>query len=148
MLTNLRSIQRRHEWLLRENRRMFDSELGDQVGGVHDHVRDQATFTHRTRKAQRGARAKIIRLKSGVRMRLTNVAKHARWLEFGTPAHTIRARKKKALSFIAGGRRITRRSVRHPGTRAYRFMWAAAKHAHQSLNPALRQAMRGIAKRF
>jgi len=32
-----------------------------------------------------------------------------------TRARTIRPRRKKALSFVVGGRRVTVRSVRHPG---------------------------------
>lgn len=148
MLTNLRAIQRRHEWLIRQNRHMFDRELGEQMPGVAAHVREHATFKHRTNVARDGVRTRLVRLKSGARMRITNVAKHAHYLEFGTRPHTITARAGGTLSFIAGGRRVFTKSVRHPGTRPYRFMANAAKHAHQSLHPELRHSMRRIAQRF
>jgi hypothetical protein len=47
---------------------------------------------------------------------------YAGHIEFGTRPHVIRARKAKALRFTVGGQDVFRRQVRHPGTRAYRFM--------------------------
>jgi hypothetical protein len=64
------------------------------------------------------------------------------YLEHGTKAHTIRARRARALRFAAtsSGRRLTgsprrgapvvfARSVRHPGTQAQPFMRPAAQKA-------------------
>ena len=55
---------------------------------------------------------------------------YASHVEFGTKAHPIKARKKKALAFFfgaskilgGGGAETVVRSVKHPGTRAYKFM--------------------------
>lgn len=40
----------------------------------------------------------------------------------GTPAHVIRARRKKSLRFTVGGKVVFRKSVRHPGTRGTHFL--------------------------
>lgn len=44
-------------------------------------------------------------------------ARYAVYEHDGTPAHIIRARRKKSLRFIAGGQIVFRKQVRHPGTR-------------------------------
>ena len=40
----------------------------------------------------------------------------------GTPPHPIRARRRKFLRFISGGQVVFRRQVRHPGTKATKFL--------------------------
>ena len=40
----------------------------------------------------------------------------------GTPAHTIRARRRKTLRFVSGGRVVYARQVRHPGTKGTHFL--------------------------
>ncbi len=47
---------------------------------------------------------------------------YAAHVEWGTRPHIIRARNARMLRFTMGGRDVFRRSVRHPGTRPYRFM--------------------------
>lgn len=42
--------------------------------------------------------------------------------EFGSAPHRIRARRRKALRFVQGGRVRFRRSVRHPGTTGSFFL--------------------------
>lgn len=43
-------------------------------------------------------------------------------LDQGSRAHSIRARRKKALRFVVNGRVVFRRSVMHPGTRGSGFL--------------------------
>lgn len=43
----------------------------------------------------------------------------------GTPPHQIRARRRKTLRFISGGRVVFRVRVNHPGTRGTRFLTRA-----------------------
>lgn len=40
----------------------------------------------------------------------------------GTPAHTIRPRSKRVLRFVAAGRVVYAREVRHPGTKGSYFL--------------------------
>lgn len=48
---------------------------------------------------------------------------------YGTGPHIIRARRRKALRFVAGGQVIFRRSVHHPGTRANPYLQRALQAA-------------------
>lgn len=150
MIRNIGAIKRRHRRFIRAHGAMVNRAMAQMDAEVRGHVRDQATFRHRTGAAKAGVRTRIVRLKSGVRMRITNVAPHAKYLEFGTKPHIITARRGSSLSFYWArmGKRMSVKRVRHPGTKPYRFMLAAAKHAHQSLNPELRAGMRRVAKRF
>lgn len=43
-------------------------------------------------------------------------------LEEGSPPHEIRARRRKALRFIVGGRVVFRRRVWHPGTKGHHML--------------------------
>lgn len=150
MITNIGDIRRRHRAFLSAHDAMVSRSLNLADAQVRDHVSHQASFKHRSGKTRRGVRTRVLKLKSGVKLRVTNVAKTARWLEFGTRPHTITARRKRFLSFFwakAGGR-VFFKKVRHPGTKPYRFMQAAAKHAHKGLGPVLRAEMRRLAKRF
>lgn len=49
---------------------------------------------------------------------------------FGTPAHTIRPRRRKALRFVSGGRVIFATRVRHPGTVGNKFLTRALYVLH------------------
>lgn len=58
-----------------------------------------------------------------VQARLMTRGEHAylaRWVEYGTAAHTITAGKGKALAFLSGGHPVA--SVEHPGARPHPFM--------------------------
>lgn len=54
-----------------------------------------------------------------------NDAKYAEAVHDGTSAHLIRARRKKALKFTAGGKTVYAKSVWHPGTRPRRWLMTA-----------------------
>lgn len=52
---------------------------------------------------------------------------YARYIEEGTPPRIIRPKRKKALAWPGAAHPVKR--VRHPGTRAYRFLRRALKAA-------------------
>lgn len=62
---------------------------------------------------------------NGVKGTVEARARYARMVHEGTSAHPIRARRKKALRFVAGGRVVIVKSVRHPGTRPNRWLTRA-----------------------
>lgn len=69
------------------------------------------------------------RLKQSIQIRVQGMAitigpdtPYAGYVEFGTKPHEIRAKNAKALSFFVGGRRVTVKSVHHPGTKAKPFV--------------------------
>lgn len=53
------------------------------------------------------------------------------YMELGTRPHDIRPVNKKALSFLANGRRVTVRRVKHPGTKPYRYLGTALADARR-----------------
>lgn len=53
---------------------------------------------------------------------LEALERHASWINDGTPAHVIAARRRKALRFEASGGVVFARKVSHPGTAPVPFM--------------------------
>lgn len=53
------------------------------------------------------------------------------YMELGTRPHDITPKSKKALSFIADGRRVAVRRVKHPGTKPYRYLTRALEEARR-----------------
>lgn len=58
----------------------------------------------------------------GTRSVIKASASHGIFIENGTKAHIIRAKKAKALRFEVGGQVIFAKEVRHPGTKANPFL--------------------------
>lgn len=72
-------------------------------------------------------RMRVRELNTRVKGTVLNDVKYAAAVHDGSPEHTIRARKKKALRFVVGGETIIVRSVRHPGARARPWLRDAAE---------------------
>lgn len=71
----------------------------------------------------------------------------AYYLERGTRAHTIEPRTKKALRFNYGGRTVFARRVRHPGTRAYRWMASSGERAEGAIGREFTRRVRSAIER-
>ncbi len=67
-------------------------------------------------------------------------ADYAPFVEFGTKPHKISAKNKKALTFFVNGKKVTVRSVNHPGTRAQPFVRPAFDQWVDSLGPLVAEA--------
>jgi len=59
-----------------------------------------------------------------VNNRVAAMARYAPFVEFGTRPHIILPRRKKALRFIKDDKEIFAKRVRHPGSKAYPFLFA------------------------
>jgi len=70
----------------------------------------------------------------------------ARFLEGGTRAHDIRARKAKFLVFQSGANTIRARKVHHPGTKATHWLTAAGQSAIPDAAQEVRIAIERAAK--
>lgn len=55
--------------------------------------------------------------------------KYAGYENDGTEPHIIRARRKKSLRFMVGGRVVFAKAVHHPGTRGSHFLYPDALNA-------------------
>lgn len=67
-------------------------------------------------------------------------APYARFVESGTRAHTIRARRKPLLRFQVAGQWVSAKEVEHPGTLPAWFMRDAARTANVALLDMLHRA--------
>jgi len=81
-------------------------------------------FRDRTGKTRGSIHAEVTRGERGLRG-FVIARGAAAFLENGTRAHAIVARRAKALHFFVNGQEFFRRSVQHPGTSARPFMHEA-----------------------
>lgn len=113
--------------------------LQQVAGEVATEAKTNHEYKDRTGKLTASVRAETVRGTFGTGLSVDMLAggrggpgtvTYASHIEFGTKPHVIRARKKKALAFFfgtskvlgGGGTEVVVRSVKHPGTRAYKFM--------------------------
>ena len=153
MITNLGRIRRRHKWLLGQMRQGIDMSLRDMGNDAVDFMAASPGFNAHGRgpgTALGSVTKRVMRLKSGAKMVFRNTAKHAVWLEKGTPPHLIKARRAAFLHFFwpKAGRWIRTRSVNHPGTKAYQFMSRGITKAGGRMFVNLHNRFRFILKRF
>lgn len=72
---------------------------------------------------------------------LRSGSKVARFLDAGTKPHTITAKRRDALRFVAsGGAVVFRRTVKHPGTKPKQYIAAEAQRAEPALLAAVERA--------
>jgi hypothetical protein len=149
MLVNLDEVIRGHRHFLARNERAIDQAL--TTAGRHgvDHVQKNPKFQRRTGKLQdKTTASRIIRTSGGKLIRLMNPLPYAAAIDTGSKAHNIKPRRRKFLRFTVRGKLVFARSVRHPGTKPYKFLWRATHSAHRVMGEDLRRQMTDIAKRF
>jgi hypothetical protein len=150
MSFDLTAIERAHRQLEADTKRAIDDALRRGETAAKQHVRDNAGFTHRSGATLNATRGRLYRSRRGGRLVVLNSDRKALWLEHGTRAHVIRARRGTHLRFF--WRRYDRifyfRKVNHPGTRAYRFLFRAAHHAGDRIRLGIQRGMQRAARRF
>lgn len=160
LITNFDEIHRGHEFFLAQNERLLvDSE---QLAGrfAQDYVRTNSDFTRRSGKLQDKTTFRIVKTSGGRILRIANNVPYAQIIESGSRAHEIHPRQTTsrttgltsrgtALAFMGrAGVMVFRRSVKHPGTRPYKFLWNATDAAYRVLGQELIRGMTDIAERF
>lgn len=111
-----------------------------------EHIASGAYWTNRTGKT--GQSFRVTQDAEGLGATLSSGAKVARFLESGTPPHTIRPRRKDALRFVpAGGGVVFARVVKHPGTKPRHYVAAEATRAEPTLHAAVERAATEAATR-
>jgi hypothetical protein len=148
MISNISEIRSVHERFVKRNMRALLDAADFAAEHTKQHIRTSHKFKSRTGALIAGVTTKVIKLRSGVVMRQTNKAKHAKFVEFGTRPHVIRASRKKALRFSVGGRVRFARTVNHPGSRAFRFGYRAHNASHRVMGQFLRGEMSRLSKSF
>lgn len=116
---------------------------------AEDHVAAFSKFKRRSADSLKDATEhKFIRTGSGVVVRIFSTKKYAEHVEHGTRPHIIRARRAKALRFVANGKTVFRKWVRHPGTRGFRFLYDATTAGYRVLGQRLSHDLGALARRF
>jgi len=97
--------------------------FGQGVALAHEHARSTQQFKDRTGELRRS----ITRGRTSTWVHFIKAAaKHAAYVEYGTPPHRIEPRNGRVLRFMHHGAVRFSRGVNHPGTKPTRFMDAAA----------------------
>jgi hypothetical protein len=130
---------------------LADRSLGPAVlAAAEDGValaKSSHRYTDRTGKLTATAKATLRRTGSGgATAEMHWPQSYAAAVDGGTRPHTITAKKRGVLAFVAsGGNAVFARSVRHPGTRAYGFAGDAHTKAERSLETRLVAALHAAA---
>lgn len=148
---DLAAIHRGHERFLQRHKHLVEDRALSEAG-IHaeHHVRDRSTFKRQSAAGslKDATESRLIRTASGALVRIYSAKKTAEFIENGTAAHAIVARRAKALRFVVGGQVVFRRRVWHPGTRSYFFLRNAAFSAFLDMGIRVQGHMREIAKTF
>lgn len=147
-IVNLPEVRRGHDLFIRDNERLVEESA--QHGGevALGHVQHHAEFKRRTGKLQDKTDYRVVRLSGGKLLRITNPMKYAAAIDGGAKPHDIPAKNHPYLWFKGrkGWARV--KVVKHPGNRAYRFLYNATDAAFRSMGQRLRSGMTNLAQRF
>jgi hypothetical protein len=145
MILDIANLKKRHDAYLKKLGTALIEEAEGAAEEIRNHVRAKPGFTHRTHNAEKRTRGKVMRVGGKLLVIGTNDASYARVLEGGSKAHTITARNGGRLRFIGrDGTPVYRRSVRHPGTKPYRFLSRAVTHASRVFGLTFSSRLRSI----
>ena len=147
---DIRRLERDHgKFLAAHNQAVSDSAEEAAKAGERLAKRRPGFTPRRPNGAASKTKGRVIRRRGKViRVQLSNTAKHAAILEKGSRPHIIAARPFKMLRFVAGGKVIFRKAVRHPGTSAFRFLSKGRDVASRRFEQAIRPRMIRAAKSF
>lgn len=146
---NLGKVMAAHARFSKEMRALIDTETRRAGEFALHHVQLHQTFKRRTGRLQDSTKAKVVRLRSGAVLKLTNAVPYAAAIEYGSRPHKITAKAGKTLAFMGrGGAMVFRQSVNHPGNRPYKFLYRATNAAGRVFEAAMKSGMAKLAKIF
>ncbi len=147
-IVNLPEVRRLHERFLGANDRLI-IDTSQQGGDVAlGHVQHHAEFQRRTGKLQDKTDYRVVKLRGGKLLKVFNPLPYAAAIDGGAKPHLIRARSSPYLHFKGKRGWVRAKVVRHPGNRAYRFLYNATDAAFRVMGQRLRVGMSALAKRF
>lgn len=147
---NVQGLQRSRATFARAFLREVDDAMESAGEHAKQHVKQHSSFKRRsaTSSLKDATDYKLVRLRNGRVVKVRSKKRTAHWLEYGTRAHIIRARRKKALRFVQNGRVRFAKSVQHPGTKPTKFLYNATDAAFRYAGRALSAGMMRAARRF
>jgi hypothetical protein len=114
--------------------------LTDEAEATRARIVDGRYWTNRRANGGTAASFKVTPEIESLQVSLGSSSKVARFLDGGTKAHRIVPKRKAALAFLANGARVVRRGVKHPGTKALRFIELEAAIAEPRAQAGVEQA--------
>jgi hypothetical protein len=147
---NIAQVRRGHELFLKRQDIWIVQALAIAKDQASEHVKKHSKFKRRsaTGSLKDSTKGRIVKTRSGRKLRLRWYKKYASFIEYGTRPHPIIARRRRALRFVVNGQTLFRRKVMHPGTRPYKFGWKATSSAHRVLIQRLDSRVRNARFRF
>jgi hypothetical protein len=134
-----RKIKQLIEDLVSEGHR----ELEEMSTDISETIREDKSFGgNRLRNNIRHKFARPLRLRSFTGIR------YAKYIEYGTRPHIIRARRARFLRFMYNGEMVFRKQVNHPGNKPYKFFSNAHTGAYNRMSPRLIKRYNEAARRF
>lgn len=159
IISNFDEVRRGHELFLARNARLLNDSANMAGRFAVQYVHENSDFKRRSGKLQDSTSYRLVRTSGGRIVRIVNPQKYADIIDTkGSRPHMIypkqvfargRTVRGSALAFVGrAGVMIFRRSVKHPGTRPYRFLWNATDAAFRVLGHELTRGMSDIAEHF
>lgn len=148
-IRNLSELRAAHDKFLMRHSLMVREVLHEGVDVAHAEIYQHPVFRPVTHKVQDDTKIAVVRTHGGSLLRISNRNKRARWLEEGTQPHWIFPHKKKVLRFrTPNGFWVSKKFVKHPGTKPYWFMRSARNAASIRIDAGLKHGMSRIARDF
>lgn len=147
-IVNLPEVRTGHDRFIRSNDTLIED--ASQRGGEEalSHVQHHAEFKRRSGKLQDKTDYRVVKLRGGKLLRISNPLPYAASIDTGARRHLIKVKNKPYLHFKGkrGWARV--KFVNHPGNRPYRFLYNASDAAFRVMGQELRSGMTDLAKRF
>ena len=147
-IVNLPEMVQGHERFLKANDTLLQN-TGERAGEVaKGHVQHYAKFKRRTGKLQDKTDYRVVRLSGGRLVKIYSPLPYAAAIDGGAKPHIIRGKNGGRLKFKVKGQWRSPRQVKHPGNRAYRFLYNATDAGYRVMGQELTSGMSRLAQRF
>lgn len=130
MPINLQMLRESHREIIAQSERAVTEVMDESIDVVNAGIYERPGFKPVTGKTQASTKVRVVRTSRGQVLRVTNNTKRALWMEEGTHPHWIFPNKKKVLRFKGkSGAWVSKKFVKHPGTKAHWFIRGAISRA-------------------
>lgn len=149
VLSNLDALTREHDLFLAREEREIAEAL--EAAGQHaeSFVIDNPGFKPRTGALQKATKHRVVRMRNGRVLRITNSKDYAGAIDGGARAHVIGPKRGRFLRFIGrGGKVVFARAVNHPGNRPFKFLYRATVSADRVFRADLTRRLDALARSF
>ena len=146
---NLEEVRQKHAKTIDRFRRAVEQASSEASGDAVTYSREKHEYKNRTGALEKATTGRVIMLRRSARVVLKNAKKYAAPIDMGARPHWIKPRAlDKPLRFKVGGRWVSTWLVRHPGNRAYQFLYKATRHGFRMFRKRLEAQLEAVARKF